>query len=502
MRHVLLAALTALALAGPATAPAQAAQKGRPPVVMIVLDEFPLADIQAADGAIDRRRFPGFAALAAGSTWFPNAYAVHDSTHFAVPAILTGRAPRVGADAPTYLTHPRSLFTYLDRLGYRIRSREEATTVCPPRLCPRADRYGNPRYNILHRRRERLDHTIAGLRRSKKPTLTFHHSVLPHVPWSYLPTGQAREGYRQGTLPDFASPAGFGDEFLTLFNEQRHLLQAGFADAEVGRLVARLKKTGQWKRALVVVTADQAISFQQGVSDRRQVTEDNVHEVAPVPLFVKRPGQTRGARSSAYASGLDILPTIAGLLGRPLGWRTDGASVFGRAARGRRQLRMFRRDLSGAITVPAAEMEIRRRNDRFRRLALFGNGPWSRVYRIGPHRGLLGRVAPHAALPARGAPQARFAVPKGLDRVDPAAAEVPTFAAGRLKGGSTTGGRDVALSVNGRIAAVGRSFHLAGDRTEWFALNLPVSALRKGRNTMSLFAVEPDLRLTPLGGVR
>ena len=78
---------------------------------------------------------------------------------------------------------------------------------------------------------------------------------------------------------------------------------------------------------------------------------------------------------------------------------------------------------------------------------------------------------------------------------------MPTFAAGRLKGGSTTGGRDVALSVNGRIAAVGRSFHLAGDRSEWFALNLPVSALRKGRNTMSLFAVEPDLRLTPLGGV-
>jgi len=221
-----------------------------------------------------------------------------------------------------------------------------------------------------------------------------------------------------------------------------------------------------------------------------------------VPLFVKRPGQTRRARSSAYASGLDILPTIAGLLGRPLGWRTDGASVFGRAAQGRRQLRMFRRDLSGAITVPAAEMEIRRRNDRFRRLALFGNGPWSRVYRIGPHRGLLGRVALHAASPARGAPQARFAVPKGLDRVDPAAAEVPTFAAGRLQGGSTTGGRDVALSVNGRIAAVGRSFHLAGDRREWFALNLPVSALREGRNAMSLFAVEPDLRLTPLGGAQ
>ena len=500
MRRLLLAALTALAAAIPA--PAHAAAPARPPVVMVVLDEFPLADIQRADGRIDRERFPGFAALAGGSTWFPNANAVHDSTHFAVPAMLTGLAPRPGRDSPTYLNHPRSLFTYLDGLGYRVHSREEATTVCPPRLCPRADRYGNPHYNILHRRRERLDHTIASLRPTKRPTLTFHHSVLPHVPWAYLPSGQARTGYREGVLPDFASPAGFGDEFLTEFNEQRHLLQAGFADAEVGRLVARLKKTRQWKDALVVVTADQAISFQVGTGDRRQVTESNIHEVAPVPLFVKRPGQTRGATSRSYVNGLDVLPTIAGLLRRPLGRRADGASVFGRAAQARRQVRMQRRDLSGDIVVPAAQMELRRALDRLRRRDVFGNGRWSRVYRIGPHRSLLGRRVGHTPSPAPGAPRARFAVPGDLRRVDPEAAEVPTLAAGWLEPGSLAGGRDIALAVNGRVAAVGRSFHLAGRNAEWFALNLPPSALRRGRNAMALYAVEPDLRLTPLGASR
>jgi hypothetical protein len=371
--------------------------------------------------------------------------------------------------------------------------------LCPARLCARSRGYGNPHYNILHRRRERLDRTIDGLRAAKRPTLTFHHSVVPHVPWTYLPTGQSRTGYREGALPDFASPAGFGDRFLTEFNEQRHLLQAGFADAEVGRLVARLKRTGQWKRALVVVTADQAISFRVGATDRRQVSEANVHEVAPVPLFVKRPGQTAGARSPAYVTGTDILPTISGLLGRGLGWKVDGASVFGRAAQARREVRMARRDLSGDIRVPAAEMELRRALDRLRRRDLFGNGRWSRVYRIGPRRQLLGRRTVDPAGPAVGAPRARFAVPRDLSRVNPRAREVPTLAAGRLAGGSASGGRDIALSVNGRIAAVGRSFHLAGRRTEWFALNLPPSALRKGRNTMMLYAVEPDLRLTPLG---
>ena len=500
MRHVLLAALIAVAAAGALATPSGAAPR-KPPVVVIVLDEFPLADIQAVDNTIDRERFPGFAALARGSTWFPNAYAVHDSTNLALPGILTGRAPRPEAFRPNFLTHPRSLFTYMDLLGYRIDSREEATTVCPPRLCPRADRYGNPRYNILHRRRERLERTIEGLRRSRRPALTFHHSVLPHVPWAYLPTGQARQGYRDGALPDLASPAGFGDEFLTLFNEQRHLLQAGFVDGQVGRLVARLKKTKQWKKALVVVTADQAISFQQGVSDRRQVTDANIHEVAPVPFFLKRPGQTRGASSGAYVTGLDILPTISGLLGRRLGWRTDGASVFSRAAQARRDVRMLRRDLTGTIDVPARTMEVRRGLDRIRRRDLFGNGRWSRVYRIGPNQQLLGRaVAPGRT--SAGRPRATFAAPRDLRRVDPAAAVVPTLAAGRLIGGSPSAGRDLALGVNGRVAAVGRSFHLAGDRTEWFALNVPLSALRRGRNSMRLYAVRPDLRLTPLGGAQ
>ncbi|MEJ7715716.1 MAG: hypothetical protein WKF40_08485 [Thermoleophilaceae bacterium] len=105
-------------------------------MVMIVLDEFPVADIMRPDGAIDARRFPGFASLARGSTWFPNAHTVYDSTHEAMPAILDGRLPGPGRDA-SFRSHPRSIFTLMAGLRYRIRAREEATTVCPPRLCRR-----------------------------------------------------------------------------------------------------------------------------------------------------------------------------------------------------------------------------------------------------------------------------------------------------------------------------------------------------------------------------
>jgi hypothetical protein len=486
---LLVAVLASLGVAAPAHA------APRPPVVVVLLDEFPSADLITRDGHLDTRRFPGFAALASGSTWFRNAYAVHDSTQYSVPAILTGRRPRPGT-GPSYLSHPQSLFTLMDRLGYRVHAREEATTICPPRLCPRTDHYGNPHYNPLHGRRERLEHTIASIRRTRRPVFTFHHSVLPHVPWVYLPSGRNRQGYAPGTLPDFASPDGFGDPFLTEFNEQRHLLQVGFVDREIGRLVARLKHTGQWRRALVVVTADHGISFDVGTTDRRMVTPQNVHEVAPVPLFVKRPGETRGRVSDAYANGTDVVPTIARLLHTTPGYPVDGADAFGATVARRPGVDIDTRDLSARIVVPAAEMQARRRADWAQRASVFGNGPWSRVYRIGPDRQLLGRrVAPGRASPGA----ASFAVPRGLGRVNPRAATVPTLAAGRIVGGTAAGGRDIALAVDGRIAAMGRSFHLAGDATEWFALNLPESSLRRGANQMDLYEVGPGGRLALLG---
>ena len=233
--------------------------------------------------------------------------------------------------------------------------------------------------------------------------------MLPHVPWVYLPSGRNRTGYPPGTLPDFASPKGFGDAFLTAHLEQRHLLQAGFVDHEIGALVRRLKRTRQWKRALVVVTADHGISFEVGSTDRRKATQSNVHEIAPVPMFIKRPGQTRGATSASYASTVDVLPTIAHLLHAPAFRGLDGRQAFGREVATRPGVAIDTRDLEHTITVPAAVIEARRRADRVSRAQKFGTGPWSRVFRIGPNRPLLGTaVGPVAA--ARGA-RARFAHP-------------------------------------------------------------------------------------------
>ena len=67
---------------------------------MVVFDELPLASLMGPGGRIDAERYPAFARLARGATWYRGATAVHDSTALAVPAMLDGRY-RARGRAPT-----------------------------------------------------------------------------------------------------------------------------------------------------------------------------------------------------------------------------------------------------------------------------------------------------------------------------------------------------------------------------------------------------------------
>ena len=180
------------------------------------------------------------------------------------------------------------------------------------------------------------------------------HVLLPHGPYQYLPSGkQTRNGY-QDPIPGMNSPPGFGDRFLTQHNQQRLQLQVGYADHQIGTLIQRMVANGSFDQALIAVIADHGFAFEVGVKDRRTVTRRNIDEIAPVPMFVKAPGQRRGRTSNAYARTIDLVPTIADVLNFKLPYRADGRSAFSRAVTRRRFVRMIKRDFSGTITVSAA----------------------------------------------------------------------------------------------------------------------------------------------------
>jgi hypothetical protein len=520
VRPRLVLGLTAIAwLAAIATgcagdrAESKPTRPAQPPVVLLILDEFPVDDIVGPDGDIDAARFPNFAALAGRSTWFRNAVTTYDSTFKAVPSILDARLP-APRTAPDVRSHHRTIYHLFDRLGYDVVDVESGTALCPPYVC-RGARTRRP--GVLARlagngRPARLHAWIGSMHKRAQPTLYVQHALFPHEPWLYLPSGRQSRPSGEDPIKGVNKPGGFDDPVLTLHARQRHLLQAGFVDRQIGLLLDRLRRTGLLDEALLVVVADHGYAFEVGVKERRQVSESNIDEIAPVPMFVKAPGQRGGRIDDSFVRNLDVMPTIADLLNVKIGHRTDGHSAFSAASRARTEVSMPKRDFSRVVSIDGGELVRRRQANRQRWAQLYGTGalstvlygdPWASVYRIGPNQDLLGQrvgsLAIAKAAPGVGAVMANAGL---LDSVGDDEPIVPTRVTGHIEGSGTNAIRELAVSVNGRIAAVGRSFRLSPRRPEFFSLLVPEDALREGANDVRLYEVRDGARLVQLYGTR
>jgi hypothetical protein len=485
----------------------------RAPVVVVVFDEFPVTSLMDRRGEIDATRYPNFAALARHATWYRNATTVADFTNRAVPTILTGRDP--GPDAlPTATSEPDNLFTLLGG-SYRLNVGEFVTSLCPASLCTRETEESFPRRmqglvtdlsvvsghvllpdtwreglppvdtafgdfaaggldapnaaeaefrealggGFAAGRPAQFDRFVDGIG-SERRALHFLHINLPHMTWQYLPSGQ---GYPVGdpTLQAFAGEHGrwTSQRWLVGHSWQRHLLQAGYTDRLLGELMRRLRRTGVWDRALVVVAADHGIAFEPGVY-RREVTAEAVEQIAGVPLFIKAPGQRRGRVDDRFALTVEVLPTIADLLDVELPFETDGHSLAGGDAAGRSagEVSVANR-YGGEETLSLSDYVERRDQVVAEKLALFGTGGWGGVYGFGPHAELIGRRPATGA--ATSAPTFSLADPELYSGLDPDALAVPALVRGEING-DVGADEPLAIAVNGRIAAVGRSYEIGG----------------------------------------
>jgi hypothetical protein len=466
----------------------------KPHVVLLIMDELPSDTLLDRRGRIDPVRYPNFAALAGDSTWFRNGYSIYDSTSKAVPLILDGKWPSYGS-TPDRAGHPRSIFDMFRRRGYRMVASEEASALCPPSMC-RGGRAATPRIPpLLNRGRPARFNRWLRRIRDGRPTFWMKHLLLPHIPYLYLPSGaRTRPGVRD-PLPGMTTTPGFHDEYLTRHNEQRYLLQLGFTDRLLGRLLRRLKREGIYDETLIVVVADHGYLWRSGVPTRRRALAGTAHELSPVPFIVKRPVQWRGRVSDAFARTLDVPSTIADVLGWRLGYRDDGRSAFSRAARRTRRVTFPTRDFDAVVTVPGKRWLAQRRRVVRRRLRQFGSGELDSLYTgIGPNRGLLGQEVGGVARVAGSARRGTIARGGLFSNVRRRSRVVPTQIAGILEGGSGKA-RELAVAVNGEIAAVGRSFRLAGPARDSFAFMVPEEALRDGRNTIEVFEVVGGRRL-------
>jgi hypothetical protein len=159
------------------------------------------------------------------------------------------------------------------------------------------------------------------------------------------------------------------------------------------------------------------------------------------------------------------------------------------------------RDFTSTVRISGGRWRALRRDVVRRRLRQFGSGAQRSLYTgIGPNRELLGRRT--AELP-RAAGPGRNRTPRGtLAQAGLFAGAIPGIVpnqiAGDLRGGTPGARRDLAVAVNGRIEAVGNSFHLRGDPVEHFSLMVPERSLAAGARRIAVFEVVAGRMLRPL----
>lgn len=413
-----------------------------PPIVLVVFDELPLASVLTADaGAIDADRFPNLARLAADGVWYPNATTVAAYTHEAVPAILTGNRVRDENLPPTPSGHPDTLFTFLAN-DYSITSHEELTGLCTPSLCEastglaeatswdvlledlgivaghvtlpavleswlptindtwanfgedpvaldqEADQLAEDRAEFVEDlgdfdRVGEFRAAVAAIEATPEPHLTFIHSVFPHVPWSRHADGSVYLDPGNPGLEDNVWATAEGADLAL----SRHLLQAQYADRLLGELLDRLEAEGIYDEALIALTADHGASFTPG-THRRLPAEASLPGLMPVPLIIKAPASAPPADpvDDRIAETVDIVPTIADLLGAELPWEADGVSLLGP------EPRTFERGIYArgeTVSTDADPVDLTPIVDHL--WARFGGSDGLQLYGVGPEADRIGR---------------------------------------------------------------------------------------------------------------
>ena len=494
-------------------------------IVMLVVDELPTSSIVRPDLTVDAEMFPNFARLAKTSTWYRRATTVADSTLMAVPAILTGKQPRPKA-LPSFRDHPLNLFTLLAK-GYRCQISESRTNLCPPDVSSIKEAWTAHIWSLAHDellmiahgtlpaqwkkglpdirfdfsdfgttrmkvdtkgKGEQFREFVSSITPQPGPQLIFLHTVLPHVPWRYLPDGKH---YVDGQAEMLGMPVYelWNDSvYLVEQNFQRHLLQATFTDRLLGEFLDKLEKEDLFEDSLLIVVADHGASFVPSKS-RRFVDKDDYFPILSVPLFIKLPQQKEARVDDRPVQLTDLMPTLVDFLDIELGWSFDGNSILSPdyQPRSRKVVSYF----GESFEYPAGEnllegwLELKPR--------LFPPGSTAAdLYRFGPNLELLGQAVDSAG----GANSTIWDRPERYQSVDTASDFSPSWVRGTVEGVKIEA--PLALAVNGKIVATGRAYRPTPEKIG-FSFFAPPQAFQAGANLLALYRIDPDGHLQALG---
>lgn len=508
-------------------------------IVMVVFDSMPLQSLLNTTRQIDAERFPNFARLASKGTWYRNASTVNESTWWAVPSLLTGRDLFGGVALPMHSIHPQSLFTaFGHQLEYQVT--ENISKLCPEDLCRPQSLTPTTRWSrftgllqdvaILYQhtlypkelaeRLPRINETLGGFAQgnvsagddtksnvdlapgtiaeqfvasvqpAEKPQFYFLHTLLPHAPWRYTPSGKE---YGAGHFARIHGLLGIKkrwgeDQWAVNVAYQRHLLQVGYVDRVLGKLIDKLHVVGLYDDTMLIVVSDHGNSYRAN-EYHRSVTDETKADILGVPLFIKYPGQKSGQIDDRNVSLVDVLPTIFDQLGVRSDWPLEGASLLGSTLPAREGKHI--RDLQQNLFEVSADYyeESTTIEDKYRLLATGEN--IDDLFNISLYPALNGKELTEFKLQ----PSADEFLIYNADQfgaIDLASNYLPLLVSGEAPGLALK--TPLAIALNGKIMSVTRVFS-EPPKQKKFAAMLPESEFLSGKNTLSIH------RLKEQGGI-
>lgn len=416
-----------------ATGPRNDSVVGEPSVsvLQIIFDEFPLYSLLDASGNINAERFPGFAQLAAESTWFRNSVAESNFTHQAVPAILASAVPSQ-TGGPFLQKYPKNIFTVFAGKT-TVDGIEPVTSLCPSDVCKTEGSaklgfnfnryrtfvrdasyvYGHRVLPPIVRQRipsiegtwggfgavadkfkeqfatgafSQVDAIAEGVRdlvADTSPRVQVVHALVPHAPWRLLPDG------RVAPLSPAISTQNPDNEDGVRDTYQTFLHQLGAADAAMMSVMSELKKSDRWDNTLLVVTADHGISFIPAMPQRHTDFSDMEQsaDIYRIPTFIKYPKQSRGIVTDCAISNLDLLPTILAVTKTTTSWTFAGDSVANACPQKRERSVV---SATGESAVFADGFEQARSRSNHYNTVVGRDGPLRRVAAVGQSASLIG----------------------------------------------------------------------------------------------------------------
>ncbi len=146
----------------------------------------------------------------------------------------------------------------------------------------------------------------------KKPFFVWVHLFDPHAPYR-PPVGYAISPNRRMDMDGKELPRGIRNRAELERLNRAYLGEVAYADAQVAKLVGRLRLLGLLEPTAVVVTSDHG----EGLGDHQLLAHGRnlYQELVRVPVIIRAPGVPPGRRLAGPAQLEDLAPTILALGG-------------------------------------------------------------------------------------------------------------------------------------------------------------------------------------------